>query len=172
MFTEAQIKLMVIISFIAAGFALISAILAFVLSSKKTLELNQFKEKDWFLYGFIIKRLIIGFMIFDKEGEPHSVEFDWKKGLAKFLIGWFHSHPRTAPLRPSTEDQRTMRSWVRALDKPLICGIIYTQRKKIDSTWRSCYIFKRWPDEDRSVGYKPISRSKLIKNLYIGILDP
>jgi hypothetical protein len=167
MFTEAQIKLMVVISFIAAGLALISTILAFVFRSKTTS--NQFKEKGWFLYGFIIKRLIIGFMIFDNEGEPHSVEFDWKKGLAKFLIGWFHSHPRTAPLRPSTEDQRTMRSWVRALDKPLICGIIYTQRTKKDSMWRSCYMFKRWPDG--SVGYRPVSKSKLFKNLYIGILD-
>lgn len=124
---------------------------------------QEFKEKCWFVYGIIIFRLAIGKLVYSSEGKAHSVEFDWEKGLSKILIGWFHSHPQGCGLYPSFDDERTMKSWVRTIERPLICGIMHKQREH----GVFCYLFKR--EANKKVTFKPI-RFKLFKNFFIGIV--
>jgi len=128
----------------------------------------MFKERCWFLYGFKIGRIVIGWLKYHSEGETASVEFDWEKGLNRFLLGWFHTHSDSFGLRPSSEDAKTMRAWVRTLERPLICGIMHEQKRKKEFLWRVCYLFKRWPG--KKVNYQPIMSDKLLKNFYIGLL--
>ncbi|MDD5649834.1 MAG: hypothetical protein PHF86_05340 [Candidatus Nanoarchaeia archaeon] len=135
---------------------------------EESIELTTFKERCWTLYGFKIGKFIFGWLKYLDEGEEFAVEFDWRKGLSKFIIGWFHTHPTTVTLNPSKEDKKTMRSWVRTLERPLICGIMYDHKKRREFLWRNCYLFKRWPGGN--VNYQPIMRDKLIKHFYIGIL--
>lgn len=123
----------------------------------------MFKEKCWFLYGIQIGRFVIGFLKYDSQGEECFVEFDWKKGLAKFLIGWFHTHPTGVSLSPSSDDQKTMRSWVRTLEKPLVCGIMHENKKL------KCYLFKRKTRSSTDIVYQYMTWDKLFKNFYIGV---
>lgn len=39
------------------------------------------------------------------------------------IAGFAHTHPFGGTLRPSTRDDQTMNTWVRALGKPLVCLI-------------------------------------------------
>lgn len=60
-------------------------------------------------------------------GEPHRVEFDAAWALAREeargdVVGFCHTHP-AGPAAPSHRDVRTMRAWVSALGKPLLCVI-------------------------------------------------
>lgn len=81
------------------------------------------REECWFLYGIRIGAWYIGFLRHHSIGEWASVEFDWEKALeSRFLLGWFHSHP-DGITTPSSTDHKTMRSWVRTVERPLICGI-------------------------------------------------
>ena len=83
-----------------------------------------FKETCWFIYGFKIKRVYFGIMVKQSTGGPASVDFDWRKVFRqrKALIGFFHTHPDGVD-DLSQIDHRTMRGWVTALGKPLLCGI-------------------------------------------------
>lgn len=122
----------------------------------------MFKEKCWFVYGLTIGPFVLGKLVYVSEGEAHCVEFDWEKGLSKFLIGWFHTHPKNCSLSPSSEDERTMKSWVRTLERPLLCGITHNDLLDLN-----CFIFKRWPA--KKVNMKPLKKSKLYKHFFIGI---
>jgi len=135
---------------------------------EESTEHTTFKERCWTLYGFKIGRLVLGWLKYLNEGEEYAVEFNWQKGLSKFVLGWFHTHSKTFALRPSEEDKKTMYSWVRTLERPLICGIMYDQKKGREFLWRNCYLFKRW--SDNSINYQPIMIDKLIKHFYIGII--
>jgi hypothetical protein len=120
----------------------------------------MFFEQCWFLWGFKIGPFLIGWTTYHSIGETCSVEFDWEKGLSKFLLGWFHTHPKEISLEPSQEDQKTMRAWVRTLERPLICGIKHETRYQT-------YLFKR--NQDKKIVYNQL-KSKMIKTMFIGIM--
>ncbi len=65
-------------------------------------------------------------------GNPSSVDFDadWvleREESRGDVVGFFHTHPPGVP-GPSDRDNRTMRAWVSAFGKPLLC-LIETDRK-------------------------------------------
>ncbi len=60
-------------------------------------------------------------------GAPASVEFDWRRALAREesrgdVMGFMHTHPGFS-LRPSARDGRTMDAWCSCFGKPLLCAI-------------------------------------------------
>lgn len=62
-----------------------------------------------------------------KSGEPAHVEFDASAVLHREetqgdVVGFLHTHPNT-PAQPSDRDLKTMRAWVSAFGKPLLCLI-------------------------------------------------
>jgi len=119
----------------------------------------MFVEECWFIYGFKFLNLYIGFLKYHSTGSAAEVDFDWEKVLAsKNLIGWCHSHPDNFEVT-SEEDNKTMRSWVRALEKPLICCIKCKTNKKR----QNCYIFKR----NQKTIEKQLTKSFLFNNLLI-----
>lgn len=118
----------------------------------------MFFEQCWFLWGIRIGPVYIGITTYNSIGKTCSVEFDWEKGLSKFLLGWFHTHPKEISLEPSSEDQKTMRSWVRTLERPLVCAIGHGKKFQV-------YIFKR---NDKKIIYKSM-KTMMIKSLFIGI---
>lgn len=99
-------------------------------------------EHCWFLYGIRIKNRFWGFLKFEAIGTSASVGFNWKKGMSRFCLGWLHTHPSEYGTIPSDVDERTMRSWVKALGRPMICGIACDE----EVTW---YDYNR--AEDRSI---------------------
>lgn len=100
-------------------------------------------EECWFVYGYRLKFFFIGFKRYHSAGDESNVSFDWEKCLKnKRFIGWFHTHLGQKHLDPSAADHRTMRSWVRATDKSLLCGIRSEKSSKIyDFCWISDSIF-------------------------------
>lgn len=102
---------------------------------------KEFKEEVWFLYGIKINRLIIGFLLYQNSGTTCGVEFNLdkaffgmsnilrrllplnKKKCDPWLRGFYHTHPGGDPL-PSPIDDRTMSGWVKAMGRPMLCGII------------------------------------------------
>ena len=81
-----------------------------------------FAEECWFIYGIRAGKFFAGFSRYHSKGTSGSVEFDWKKAMTPFLIGWIHSHGAFGP-EPSGLDDSTMRSWVKGKARPFICGI-------------------------------------------------
>jgi hypothetical protein len=118
----------------------------------------MFKEQCWIIYGIKLGAYYFGLLKYESEGEVCSVEFNWKKGMNRFLLGWFHTHPSHIDLLPSEEDSKTMRSWVRSLEKPLLCGIRHGLIYNV-------FEFKRW---GQPIYYQCLSKSKLIGLLFIG----
>lgn len=62
-----------------------------------------------------------------RAGEPAQVEFDASAVLEREeargdVIGFLHTHPNS-PASPSRRDLKTMRAWVCAFGKPLLCLI-------------------------------------------------
>jgi hypothetical protein len=97
----------------------------------------MFKESCWFLFGYRIGSFFIGFLKYHSTGGAVNVEFDWEKAMeSKRLIGWYHTHINDSMIEPSFKDHKTMRSWVRANGRPMLCGI------KCESI-QTCYCFKR-----------------------------
>ncbi len=59
-------------------------------------------------------------------GSAAAVEADWAWALHREetcgdVMGFWHTHPAGAGVRPSERDSRTMRAWCSALGKPLLC---------------------------------------------------
>ena len=105
---------------------------------KKIIEKNFF-ERCWFIYGFKIENYYFGFVKKHSNGIVGGVEFDWKKVWdSKYLIGWFHTHPKNM-LAYSDTDYKTMTAWVDCLWKDLVCGIWNEERTK-----NKCYLFKKY----------------------------
>lgn len=134
---------------------------------------NGFAEEVWFLYGIRVGSLYTGYLVHQGEGSAAHVEFDWSRAFFKKvgvgesnarLIGFYHSHPGGHP-SPSGTDISTMDSWVKAMGRPMLCGIISGSQQR-------CYLFMR-ATEDRSdpesakVKYKEI-RSSLRGNMFLG----
>ena len=83
-----------------------------------------FYEECWIIYGYKWRGRIYGWMKYESKGSPGSVDFNWKKDIlnAKKILGFSHTHPGGFP-SPSDIDDNTMIGWVKALGKPLLCGI-------------------------------------------------
>lgn len=60
-------------------------------------------------------------------GQPATVAFDYEYVYRneKNIIGWIHTHPHW-PASPSSTDNATMKAWVCALGRPLLCCILGT----------------------------------------------
>ena len=81
-------------------------------------------EYCWFIYGFKIMGYTIGYLDYQSMGNSCSVDFDWNKIMKnpKNFLGFFHTHP-SGFHNPSETDHKTMKGWLVALGKPLLCGI-------------------------------------------------
>ncbi len=59
-------------------------------------------------------------------GSAAAVEADWAWALHREetcgdVMGFWHTHPAGADVRPSERDRRTMHAWCSAFGKPLLC---------------------------------------------------
>ncbi len=100
-------------------------------------------ENCWIIYGKKYCKWIYGRLIYESTGGPGSVDFDWEKVIRdrNKIVGFNHTHPSNI-MEPSSLDDKTMTGWVKALGKPLLCGI--------KSEVQRFYLYKR--DKDRIVG--------------------
>jgi len=113
-------------------------------------------EQCYFISGIQIGSLLIGFLKYHSTGTESSVDFDFEKALKnRFLLGWSHSHPDGHKL-PSEIDDATMFSWVTALGKPMLCGIM---TKVEDKEYNGFYMYYKRPH----IRYTYHIRSILIK---------
>lgn len=93
----------------------------------RRLRLRNSREECWTLLGWQRNRIWYARKTRRWAGESASVEFDGLWVLAREeqrhdVAGFFHTHP-AGPAGPSTRDVRTMRAWVSAFGKPLLCVI-------------------------------------------------
>jgi hypothetical protein len=84
-------------------------------------------ENCWILQGKIERDLWWGKLLYQGEGTPVNVEFDYNKVYEiedrdKSVIGFCHTHPGFTAT-PSMRDHATMNAWVQCLGKSLICII-------------------------------------------------
>jgi len=84
----------------------------------------DFCEESWIIYGLPFKDSLYGISIWESEGSPGNVDFNWQKVFKehKKIIGFIHTHP-SGFFTPSATDDNTMIGWVKAMGKPLLCGI-------------------------------------------------
>ena len=85
--------------------------------------IEGFQEECWFLYGIRIGSYFIGIKRYHSIGSEASVDFSWKKAMNPLFLGWVHTHPAECGTNPSCTDLKTMRSWVKGLNRAMICGI-------------------------------------------------
>jgi len=84
----------------------------------------DFVEECWLLRGFKAGGMYIWLERYVSRGTTGSVDFNWEKAWDDpRLVGWRHTHPGVKFDTPSSVDDRTMRSWVKATGRPMICGI-------------------------------------------------
>lgn len=84
-------------------------------------------EQCWVLVGQRRGRVWYTRRIGRCSGDPAEVEFDGPAVLAREerrrdVVGFLHTHPSSAAV-PSRRDLATMRAWVSAFGKPLLCLI-------------------------------------------------
>ena len=129
-------------------------LLSALLTSKVPIEYPDisFREKCWILIGKRYKNRYVGLLHYQGEGDPSSVDFDWRKSTSKNVLGFYHTHP-SGLQTPSTRDDRTMGALVRAEGRPLLCGILTNNSN-------NCYVYKRL--EDRSIGEVKLKNVRLI----------
>ena len=113
-------------------------------------------EKCWFVRGIQIGDVYIGRLQYHSEGSLASVDFKWSEALGKSLLGFYHSHPGGVPC-PSSRDDRTMRAWVKAEGRPMLCGIFSEGDQK-------CFLYYR--TKTNEVWYKAM-RSRIFSNFVI-----
>jgi proteasome lid subunit RPN8/RPN11 len=82
----------------------------------------EFKEQCWFIKGIRIGNYVVGYREYHSDGTSGSVEFDWERAFNKCIFGWFHTHPSGFD-NLSSRDEKTMKGWVIAMGRPLLCGI-------------------------------------------------
>jgi hypothetical protein len=119
-----------------------------------------FNEECWIIYGYKWRGNMYGLMRYESEGSPGSVDFPWQKIVrdAKKILGFNHTHPGGFPT-PSSIDDTTMIGWVKALGKPLLCGIKSDGVQKI-------YLYERRNGKVicRGMNFKKIGNFITIKN--------
>lgn len=98
---------------------------------------EDFYEECWVIYGYDWDGIKLGLMLYEAEGTASSVDFDWKRVMknAKYIMGFNHTHPEGHSI-PSAIDDETMKGWVKALGRPLICGIK-------NGDWQRFFIYER-----------------------------
>ena len=112
-------------------------------------------EHCWFIYGIRIKNQFIGFSRFSGTGSHASVKFNWKKGMNPFVLGWIHTHPSEYGTMPSETDNKTMRSWVKGLGRPMVCAIACGDK----ITW---YDYHRAQDRSISKSFMVVDKILLL----------
>jgi len=113
-------------------------------------------EECWFIEGKRVGPFLLGKRVYHSFGSTTSVNFDWNEAVSKKVLGFYHTHPFGEPFL-SDEDITTMKAWVRAEGRPLICGVIC-------SGVQSCWIFYR---KGKYICYRKIP-SFLNRSLYMG----
>lgn len=113
---------------------------------------NFVNERCWFLFGKKIGKRYIGVLKYHSEGGPAQVDFNWEEAIKGNLIGFLHTHPSGFE-GPSQRDHKTMKAWVRAEGKSLICGIHSGKKKNFFLYYKS---------------YKGRIESKMLKTKVIG----
>ena len=124
----------------------------------------MFREDCWFIHGFNFGKYYVGILRYHSSGEIATVDFDWKKVFnSKTFLGWYHSHPGEKNLIPSSTDNKTLRSWIKASSRTFLCGI------KCCGEHRCYCYYGRWLEVKRetSVFYKAIG-AKLWGSFFIG----
>jgi proteasome lid subunit RPN8/RPN11 len=89
--------------------------------------MKQVVEQCWTLVGKHRGRIWLCRRVRRASGQRASVRFDGAWALAREethgdIVGFLHTHP-DGPAVPSDRDVRTMRAWVCAFGKPLVCLI-------------------------------------------------
>jgi len=109
---------------------------------------EEFIEECWFIYGIKVKGTYIGFPVYHAAGTSGHVEFEWKKAMNPFLLGWVHTHPNDFGCNPSETDHSTMRGWVRGKGKPLLCAILCGNEQACYEYYRNSkgVISRNWVD--------------------------
>jgi hypothetical protein len=84
-------------------------------------------EHCWVILGRRLGVFWYGRLVYLATGEPSQVEFDWdmvfqREETKGDVVGFLHTHPNTNA-HPSPTDHATMKTWVTAMGKPLICSI-------------------------------------------------
>lgn len=82
-------------------------------------------ERCWTIVGCRQGRFWYGRRRRPAAGDCTKVEFDGAWSLLREetrgdVVGFYHTHP-AGPASPSQRDVRTMRAWVEAFGKPLLC---------------------------------------------------
>ena len=103
---------------------------------------KEIVEHCWFVYGIRLLGYFFGIRIYHSKGDAASVEFDWKKAMNPFVLGWYHNHPDNFGVGLSGTDNSTMRSWVIAMGRPYLCGISCNDK----FSW-----YKYFRDSDRKI---------------------
>jgi hypothetical protein len=87
--------------------------------------MDEFAEECWVLRGVGFYPLMwVWRERYISKGSMGSVDFDWEKAWDdKLLVGWRHTHPGTKFDFPSSMDDRTMMSWVKATGRSMVCGV-------------------------------------------------
>ena len=80
-------------------------------------------EECWFIHGFSVDSFYIGVLKYHSEGSAAIVDFDWQQSLKQKVVGWAHTHPGSKNVTPSSTDEKTMRSWVKATGRSMLCVI-------------------------------------------------
>jgi len=123
-------------------------------------KIEGFNEECWIIYGYKWRESMYGWMKYESKGNPGSVDFDWKKVFknSKKILGFSHTHPGGFP-SPSSLDDTTMIGWVKALGKPLLCGIESNGIQKM-------YLYERINGEVkyREIPFKKIKGFIIIKD--------
>lgn len=85
-------------------------------------------------------------------GKPAEVDFDYKKVYAiedenHDLVGFLHTHPVMSSAM-SNQDKKTMKGWVTAFDKELLCIIKSKNKSQAyrfdkEGHWHRCKVYSR-----------------------------
>lgn len=126
---------------------------------------EDFVEDCWFMYGLRIGRFFLGFLYYSCHGTEASVTFDWQGMPPKTLIGWYHTHPGIKSLMPSSMDDQTMRSWVRGLGRPFLCGIICHGEQR-------CFLYYKKREGKKSSVKHDLLNSAIVGKVVIGWPKP
>lgn len=121
---------------------------------------KEFVEDCWILYGRRIGLLYIGRCVYHAAGTAGGVDFDYETSVNPRVLGWYHTHPGKHFTTPSSIDEKTMRSWVKANGREMLCGIRCGDEQK-------CYRFFRSSSNSRGIVFSRLF-SILIGDFFIG----
>lgn len=129
---------------------------------------SDFKEECWLLYGLrlhtVFGMIFIGYQKHHAVGTAGGVEMDYATSNSPYVVGWYHTHPGVKNVTPSPTDNSTMRSWVKAVYKPYLCGIrcgVY------DACY--CYFVNGVNKENVTIVGKKKVKIRFYKNFFIGM---